>query len=387
MQKKTPTQSITNTSNAKASLAMRLVCLFWIAAKLIGWRVWLKERLFPVAPVFEWCDWPAAMHYILFVCSLGAIALLFFKPFSKTMLIALVIVELLSCIADQNRWQPWQYQYLFTAVICLINFKEAKKTIGCIAFVMAATYLYSGIGKLNEGYLVLVWDNIFLKKIFKLSEAAYQANSIHYLGYATAVTEIFVAIGLFFAKTKKAAAYGMIAMHLLILYAIGPLGINYNSIVWPWNVLMIILLYILFIKNEPAQINFNWLWQGWNKLVLVCWGIMPALNYAGLWDSYLSSRLYSGGLPLMVLCVKDGNEKEELQPYFSKTDTYNLCNGDAMANLQTWAMKEMNVPPYPELRVYKKAEGQWRKSHPNTTTGFVYYYISRQKEAKRIENK
>ena len=142
MQKKTPTQSITNTSNAKASLAMRLVCLFWIAAKLIGWRVWLKERLFPVAPVFEWCDWPAAMHYILFVCSLGAIALLFFKPFSKTMLIALVIVELLSCIADQNRWQPWQYQYLFTAVICLINFKEAKKTIGCIAFVMAATYLW-----------------------------------------------------------------------------------------------------------------------------------------------------------------------------------------------------------------------------------------------------
>ncbi len=386
MQKNTPTQTSTHISN-KATLAMRLVGLFWIAAKLIGWKVWVKDRLFPVTPVFDWCDWPALMHYILFVCSLGLITFLIFKPFNKPVLVALLAVEIISCLADQSRWQPWQYQYLFTILICLINFNDHKKIIGCIAFVMAAPYLYSGIGKLNEGYLVLVWDNIFLKRIFKLSEATYQQNGIYYLGYATAIAEIIFAAGLYFTKTKKAAAFGMIFMHLLILYAIGPLGINYNIIVWPWNVLMIILLYIIFIKPTPAQINFNWLWQGWNKVVLVCWGIMPALNYLGLWDNYLSCRLYSGGLPLMVFCIKDESEKEELQPYFSRTDPYNLCNGNAMVNLQTWAMREMNVPSYPELRVYKKAELHWRETHPNTTTDFVYYYVSRQKEAKRIENK
>ena len=89
----------------------------------------------------------------------------------------------------------------------------------------------------------------------------------------------------------------------------------------------------------------------------------------------------------MVFCIKDEGEKEELLPYFSKTDPYNLCSGNAMVNLQTWAMREMNVPSYPELRVYKKAEQHWREKHPNTTTDFIYYYISRQKEAKRIETK
>lgn len=295
MQNTIPIPVTTDNASSKATIAMRLICLFWIAAKIIGWKVWLKERLFPVAPVADWCDWPPMMHYILFVASLGSILFLVFKPFNKTILIALIAIETLSCLADQNRWQPWQYQYLFSVIVCLINFKEHQKLIGCIAFIMATTYLYSGIGKLNEGYLVLVWDNIFLKKIFRLSEATYQHNAIHYLGYATAVAEMFFAAGLFFAKTKRVAAYGMIAMHLLILYAIGPLGINYNSIVWPWNILMIILLYLLFIKNEPAQIGFSWLLQGWNMVVLICWGILPALNYVGLWDSYLSSRLYSGG--------------------------------------------------------------------------------------------
>ena len=366
---------------------MRLICIFWLLAKFIGWKVWIKDRLFPVLPVADWLNWPSLMHYILFVCSLGIIFFLIFKPLNKFFLVVLFFIEILSCAADQNRWQPWEYQYLFTIFICIINLNDHKKIVSCIAFVMAATYAYSGIGKLNESYLVMVWDNMFLKKIFKINEAAIGQNTIHYLGYATAVAEIIFAAGLFFFKTKKAAAWGMIVMHLLILYAIGPLGINYNTVVWPWNILMIILLYVVFIKNQSLQLNIGLLWQGWNKIVLLCWGVLPALNYVDLWDSYLSSRLYSGELPQMVFCLKDAGEIEELQPYLNKADTYNLCNGEAMVNLQTWAMREMNVPPYPEMRVYKKIETDWPNNHPGSTTRFVYFYPTGQKQVRKLENK
>ena len=387
MQTTTPKEITADNSTGKASLVMRLVSISWLMAKFIGWKVWIKERLFPVVPVADWLNWPSLMHYILFVCSIALIIFIIFKPFNKVFLIALFISELLSCAADQTRWQPWEYQYVFTILICIINFNNHKKVIGGIAFVMAATYAYSGIGKLNEGYLVLVWDNIFLKKIFKLSEASYQQNAIHYLGYTTAVAEIIFAAGFFFSKTKKASAYGMIVMHLLILYAIGPLGINYNTIVWPWNILMISLLYVIFLKNYSLQIDLRLLWPGWNKIILLFWGILPVLNYAGLWDSYLSSRLYSGGLPLMAICLKDAGEMEELQPYLSKADTYHVCNGQAMVNLQTWAMKEMNVPPYPEMRVYKKIEEQWPVNHPNSSTSFSYFFVTKQKQAQRLEDK
>lgn len=385
-------QPITSKGNSinqenTAALAMRLVCIFWLMSKLIGWKVWIRDRQFPLAPVTDWLNWPPLMHYVLFVLSLALIVSLIIKPFNKPLLIALLTVDVLSCLADQNRWQPWQYQHLFTVVACIINFKDPKKFIAGIAFIMAATYLYSGIGKFNDGYLVLVWDNIFLKKIFRLNEAAYQHNYIHYLGYSTALAEILFATGLFFSKTKKAAAWGMILMHLLILYAIGPLGINYNMVVWPWNVLMILLLYFLFIRRIFPAVSIKELWPGFNKVILIAWGILPVLNYVGLWDSYFSSRLYSGGLPLLTICLKDAADKEELQPYLNKTDMYNLCNGDAMVNLQNWAMKEMNVPPVPEIRVYKQAEHYWRTTHPNSTASFVIYYINGQKQTRKIENR
>ncbi|MES2851223.1 MAG: hypothetical protein V4685_19395 [Bacteroidota bacterium] len=387
MQKKTSTEQVVDDNNSKAALIMRLICIFWVMAKFISWKVWIKDRQYPLAPVFDWLNWPSLFHYILFVCSIALIVFLVLKPFNKIILIALLITELLSCVADQNRWQPWEYQYLFSIVICIINFNHPKKILACIAFVMAATYLYSGIGKFNEGYLTLVWDNIFLKRIFKLSDASIQQSSIHYSGYITSAMETIFAAGLLFSKTKKAAAWGMIFMHLFILYAIGPFGTNYNTVVWPWNILMMLLLYFIFIKNQSLQINMAILWQGWNKIVLIAWGILPALNYVGLWDSYLSSRLYSGGLPLMAICLKDAADIEELQPYLNKTDIYNLCNGQKMVNLQNWAMKEMNVPPYPEVRVYKKIEAEWPTTHPGSSAGFVYYFFVKQKQIQRIENK
>lgn len=371
----------TEPSSNTAILAMRFICIAWLLAKLMGWKLWIRDRQFPLVPVTDIFNWPPLMQYALFVISLGIIVILVFKPLYKPLLIILLCCEVLSCLADQNRWQPWEYQYLFSIAACIINCNNPKRLVGCIAFIMAATYIYSGIGKFNEGYLVLVWDSIFLKKIFKLSEDAYQQNAIHYLGYTTAVAETLFAIGLFFYKTQRAAAWGMIVMHLLILYALGPLGINYNSIIWPWNILMMALLYFIFIKNPSLQVNIKSLWPGWNKIILITWGILPALNYVGLWDNYLSARLYSGGLPLMAICLKNPAVIAELEPYLSKTGagSARICNGDAMINLQLWAMKEMNVPPYPQMRVYKQIEQIWAETYPYSDTRFIYYYLNKQK--------
>ncbi len=373
-----------NHKEKSAAPLIRLVIICWLAAKFISLKVWIKDRLFPVVPVADWLSWPSEVHYILFAASVALMLFLLMAPTGKKLFILLFITEIFSCAADQTRWQPWEYQYLFTILICIINYNNDKKTIGCIAFVMAATYFYSGIGKLNEAYLVMVWDNTFLKQIFKVKESLIQQNFLHYSGYLTAIAEIAGAAGLFFTRTRKAAAWILIAMHLLILYALGPLGTNYNAVVWPWNILMAILLYIIFIKQDILPLNITALWQGWNKMVLLFWGIFPALNYAGCWDSYLSSRLYSGELPQMAICIKDSNEIEELQPYLSRGDVYHLCDGRAKVNLQAWAMKEMNVPPYPEIRVYNKIRRQWAQNHPASSTSFVIYKTAGQNKVQRL---
>ena len=69
-------------------------------------------------------------------------------------------------------------------------------------------------------------------------------------------------------------------MHLFILIAIGPLGRNFNVVVWPWNLAMIAFLLILFFRrtDEPTLHDIVW-GRGFvfQKVALILFGVMPAL--------------------------------------------------------------------------------------------------------------
>ncbi|HMO63356.1 MAG TPA: hypothetical protein PKC39_13770 [Ferruginibacter sp.] len=360
--------------NNPLTLLLRLLFIFWLLAKKIGWRIWLKDRLLPVAPV---ADLPSWMHYTLLYCSVALLIALLYKPWHRGLLCSLLICEVVSCLADQNRWQPWEYQYLFTLLTCLIFYRKKENIIPALACIAICIYLYSGLGKLNEGYLQLFWSNMFLKNYLHLSQAAISHKLLYYSGYATALIEVTAALMLLYKRTQRSGAMLLILMHFFILVVLGPFGLRYNKIIWPWNVLMMVQLYILFIQSGPVPFNLERLFTGWGKIVLLCWGILPALNYAGLWDSYLSSKLYAGNLPQMVLCIETGEELNQLKRFTNKTYKYNICNGLAMVNLQTWAMKETNVPPYPEIRVYRQMSRRWKQQHPGTTTRIFIYYPAR----------
>src|ERR1700754_1431778 len=96
----------------KSTLLLRVTCLFWLLAKVISWRIWTTARLLPGIPFFECFDYvPGVIHTILFAVSISLILLLFLKN-SKPYLVSLLGMEIISCLLDQNRLQPWEYQYV-----------------------------------------------------------------------------------------------------------------------------------------------------------------------------------------------------------------------------------------------------------------------------------
>jgi hypothetical protein len=354
----------------RLTILLQAMLIGWLLAKKISWRVWTADRLLPTAPVI---DMPSWLQYVLLLLSVLLLFILIIKPWNKALLISLCTCEVLSCLADQNRWQPWEYQYLFTLLVFIIYIKRKEKIIPQLAFILFAIYLYSGIGKFNEGYLQQFWSNMFLNRYLHLSEAALSTPLLYYSGYITACIEVASAALLLFKPTQRMAALTLMLMHVFILLVLGPFGLKYNIIIWPWNMLMMAQLYIIFLQNHTVPFYFKKLWKGWGKIVVISWGILPILNYAGLWDSYLSSRLYSGNLPAMVLCLNDEKEVQQLQRFLSSTDRYNLCKGSAMVHLQTWAMRETNIVPYPENRVYRQMYLRWLQQHPGTNTKAVWY--------------
>jgi hypothetical protein len=162
-------------------------------------------------------------------------------------------------------------------------------------------------------------------------------------------------------------------MHLFIFLLLGPLGFSGYTVLWPWNMAMILFLYFLFLKNNGGMIVFPSTTKGWNKLVLICWGILPALSFLGYWDKNLSSNLFSANLPGMIICIKDTSACKQLQRFCYKKDTPNTCNGQAKIDIQTWARVETNVSVYPEIRVYKIIQEKLEKQYGSSGLSFVYF--------------
>lgn len=68
--------------------------------------------------------------------------------------------------------------------------------------------------------------------------------------------------------------------------------------------------------------------------MLVLFALMPLFSFFGLWDSYLSSSLYSGGGKRGYVLTWDGSEWQS-------------------ARIGDLAEEELNAPAYPEDRVFK----------------------------------
>lgn len=359
-------------------LILRVTCFFWLIAKFISWKLWLANRLFPLVPPVEILHVPAIIHLVLFVCSLTILSFILIFPHKKYLLLLLLLTEIFSCAFDQNRWQPWEYQYLFIVFVTYLH--KTERLIASVACILVATYLYSGINKLNSNFLLNVWSNLILKHYLQLSDSYMHNRALYFAGYILPAIEMFGAVALFFVQTRKFAAFVLIAMHLFNLIVLGPFGLQYNKVVWPWNIAMIFFLCLIFI-NQKAHSKI--VWKNTNVPVAFCWLILPALSFVGRWDNYLSCNLYSGNLPQMIICLKGNVDSVTVKKYFNKQNSTHICDGGYTLNIQKWAMAEMNVPAYPEERIYQLIKQDWQRKYPSSN---ALFFIKHRQNLLHIDN-
>ena len=354
------------------SIAIKITCFFWIITKFICFKLWFSSRFFPVVSAFEYLqNTPAIVHVFLFYSSILLMLLLLFFSDSKVLLSLLIIIEICGCFLDVLRLQPWEYQFIFILIIYLINKKNPLNLYSVYIFVFACIYIYSGLHKFNGGFLRTIWDNLLLKRFLGINRSSINIYRLHYLGLCIPVIETLTGIALLFFKNKKIPIVVLIGMHIFILFFLGPLGLHYNTVIWPWNILMICFL-LLFAFNN-CTLNLKPLFSGYNVIILTLWGLFPILSFVGLWDSYLSFSLYSGNLPHVDICVEQNHENKKLERYFSKTDKRNICNGDARIPINAWALNELNVPFYPANWYFIKFKKVWVEKYKTLDAKFLIY--------------
>jgi hypothetical protein len=225
-------------------------------------------------------------------------------------------------------------------------------------------YLFSGLHKLNRGFLSSFWVDMVLMQYLGFSFNTILKYKLFFAGLIIPFLEIVFAGLLAFSKNKKRISYFLMLIHLTILIIIGPFGLDYNSVVWFWNIALICILLIVY--NKPFKIDIksfsvrNYYW-------LILWFLMPVLSFFGKWYQYFSFNLYSGKGEKMYVCF---SSKEKMHPEFGEI----TGNKDLQCiNLQKWAMNEIKSVPIPEKEIYLKIRDQLKKKYGKNNVKIMLY--------------
>ncbi len=313
-----------------------------------------EGRLYePIPLLFPDVLWiPPPFDKILYCVLLGVLVWvpLSRRPYNATIWLLGIACTLI--LFDMTRLQPWFYlNLLILAVISIGNRSEsdAKGATNAVRLTIIATYFWASLQKINSSFFTetVPW---FFRAVFpNMPEPITNTIACIIIGL-----EFLQGILLLFAPTRTVGIVMVLLSHFMVLSCVGPSGMNWNKVIWPWNVEMVVLVVLLFWKSSS--------WIKWSDILvprtmphltaLLVAGIFPLLNFFNMWDSYLSAALYSGNVAQCELTfdMPTGRAlpaKLTHQCEIDKTQTPSR----AKLNMRDLAMVDLNVPAYPEKRV------------------------------------
>jgi hypothetical protein len=286
----------------------------------------------------------------LFAALVLLLALVAFSKLSIKLIVAFLALAVYLCLVDQSRMQPWFYQYCVLLAACAICGGNKTRLLNTASLLIALVYFWSGIQKIGVGFVDRVFPamiNPYLNTLIGRSTVLPRAVIA-----ALPVLEILIGMGLLTRRFRNISVVLAVLMHVSILLLLIPLKLN--TVIWPWNVAMLVLVAALFWRRRDVSMSELLVPReaGFQLIVLILFGALPLLSFFDLWDSYLSASLYSGHLPVAVIRFND-KVRERLPP---EVQNYveNGSGGEWSINPMRWSLRELNVPAYPESRVFKR---------------------------------
>jgi hypothetical protein len=387
---------------------VRLLGAGLLSGMLLSWKLWITNRLYPLFPVWNWIpQFNHPLDIIFVLLFFGCVTWMIYKPSRLSIAIVLSSILMLA-LQDQSRWQPWFYQYGLMLVPYLFfpelghleqtpsdtdhaqgaSKKSRKKrrrslnqtgevasvALGIQQMIIIMVYIWGGIHKCQAGWMS-VWENSLIKPLLESWGNEGIGAALLAFGYGVPVFEILTGLGLLFKRTRHIAILCALLTHLTILALLGPVkGTISNSVVWPWNFVMMVLVVIAFYKHERfsiAGINNSRL-RIPGMVIGALLTIAPILFYFGLWDRYLSFSLYAGQQKRVLIRVDPKaieHVPEELVQYLFDPKA---PDGHRILSASGWSMGELNVPFVSEWKIIRSLT-EWFCENDKLSPGLVVF--------------
>ncbi len=326
---------------------------------LLSLNLWAGQRWFPKVPVFDDFSGLTAPYDFINIAVLFSLLFVCFLSRSRKPVWCLLLFCVYLCVEDQNRLQPWFFNYVF--ILLILQFYKQRvdesnnfmSVFICLQILVALIYIFSGLQKFNTFFApdTFPWLIDPLKSILNAKQMALLSKS----GKLVPWVELFTGIGLLVKPLRFIALPLVITMHVFILMMLGPFGRSFNYVVWPWNIVMILLCLLLYANvRQERFFDISLLFKNLSfYLVLLVMLVLPVFSFSNHYDSYLSSSLYSGNTHGCKLILSDrayGRLPLYIRAYVVRNSDYNLLY------VKQWAMAELNAPCVPEYRIFEKVQ-------------------------------
>jgi hypothetical protein len=357
----------------------RIVAASFALELLFSWRLWTGPRTFPKLPLLDILPtMPFAVNAGIFVGLLVLLSCIIVHPRPRAWTYIFLVLVALLAVDDQMFWHPYFYQYYF--MLAALSFfawpREADNeahgqqvALSTCKWIVASIYVYAGLQKINPRFLsdVFPW---FVEPITSLVPSL--QPWLIFGGFLVPFLEMSLGLALLLEGYRKYALFVAALTHLFILWMLGPFGHNWGSVVWPWNLSMMLLVYVLSsdktdIKLRPLRLKEHIL----QKTILALFVVMPALSFFNLWDSKLSSTMYSGTGNSAEFFISEALQKQlpsEVQKYTKPLDDKILLD------YFNWSYQELNVIAPSETRNFKAIASDLCSyaSHPSDVTVVIH---------------
>jgi uncharacterized membrane protein YphA (DoxX/SURF4 family) len=321
----------------------------------ISWRFWTPYRTFPTVPYIDGMH-PTEVSIVVLVVACAGLLLGCIPRWRAIGFSAFLLCTCFLILEDQSRLQPYIYVSLMLA-LGLIYYAVKGGDLNALRIAVALVYVWAGIHKLNVHYTDQVFPWVFFGGRFThwLGFLQNHPSIVRLMALFSALLEVSAGGLLLSRKCRTLGVLAIATIHAIALFLIGPLGINYAPVVWPWNFALVAYAFILFWRYDGVVWRERTLIYG---LTVVLFGLLPMLNLFSLWDDYVSFHAFSGATMDAYLQIPEGKETE-LPPAARR-----VIQGHRVA-FANWSMSDNHASAYPAERVYRSIFRETCKSAPD----------------------
>jgi len=354
----------------RAVWVRRVVAAGFLAALVLAPKLWLNDEFYgPVSILGEWPQLIFPLDWMFFLVIGGLLVPIALSSRWGKWIAIWSAVVFLRAIWDRMIWQPYFYQYFFMLVLLgwggegwptwrtSTRRKRGSRSpavspgvgLNACRIVMAGIYFWSGISKFNHRFLHGGARHLLLPLC-----PVWVVEIIEPFGWGIALMEVVIGVGMVFSSTRLPAAVMAALMHVGILLSIGPTGINYNAVVWPWNITMIVLLGLLFWRGSDNMTGMAFAPAHRRRSIVatVFFLLLPGLSYLGFWPYYVSFRLYSGMSRDAWVFVSDDLKQRLPEDVQSELRPVSRGQLDWRLRLNHWSEGRLGAFAPPERRIY-----------------------------------